>query len=146
MRKKISSKLTFLHKFIIPSIILLAILEAYFTDSYIFDSFVLQKEIIFIAITTGAYLFLWFHLRCKEVSIEGDFLYVSNFLKEIKIPLSEVGKVTEMFLMNPNPVTIHLKHETRFGKKIVFIPTYRMFSFFSSHRIVEELKERANIY
>lgn len=145
MREKISSKLTFLHKFIIPSIILLSILETYFTDSHIFD-FVLQKEILFIAVTTGAYLFFWFHLRSKEVSIEGDFLYVSNFLKEIKIPLSEVRKVTEMSLMNPNPVTIHLKNETRFGRKIIFIPTYRMFSFFSSHPIVEELKERANIY
>lgn len=127
--------------------ILFWILRAYFVDSFDdLNSFVLQKEIIFIAITTGAYLFLWFNLRAKEVSIEGDFLYVSNFLKEIKIPLSEVRKVTEMMLINPNPITIHLKHPTRFGKKIIFIPTYRFFSFDGSHPIVDELKQLANVY
>lgn len=147
MRRKISSKLTVFHKFVVPSISLIWILQAYFTDAFAgLNSFILEREIIFIVIITVAYLFLWFHLRCKEVSIEGDFLYVSNFFKEIKIPFSEIEKITEFVLINPNPVTIHLKHPTRFGKKIIFMPTHQFFSFYSSHPIVRELRQSANIY
>lgn len=147
MRRKISSKLTIFHKFILPALLLAGILISYIDVSMEKpNTFDLIKELYFIGSAIVGYLFLWFDLRSKEVSIEGDFLYVSNFSREIKIPLSEIKKVTEFVFLNHDPVTIHLKNETRFGKKIIFIPTYRYFNFFSSHPIVSELRRIANAY
>lgn len=101
----------------------------------------LPKEFIILFWFFGLFIIYWFYFRLKKVSVFGDFLYVSNFLKEIQIPLTEVEKVTENVWLNHNPVTIHLKHSSEFGKKIVFMPTIRFFTFYSSHPIVGELKE-----
>lgn len=91
----------------------------------------------------GAVLIYWECVRLKEVSVDEEYLYVSNYLKEIAIPLSEILDVTENRWVNLHPVTIHLKSSSEFGDKIVFMPTTRFFSFFSSHPIVSELKNLA---
>lgn len=99
--------------------------------------------ILFIWIVAVAFVY-WFGIRLKKVGIFGDSLYVSNYQKEIKIPLSEVADVTENVWVNIHPVTIHLKNESEFGNKIVFMPTFRAFAFWSSHPIVDELITLAN--
>ncbi len=38
------------------------------------------------------------------------------------------------------PVRIHFREPTRFGRKVVFMPTVRMFALFSSHPVVKELR------
>ena len=85
----------------------------------------------------------WSGIRLKEVSVDDDFLYVSNYLKEISVPLSQIYDVTENVWVNSHPVTIHLNSPSEFGDKIVFMPTTRFFAFFSSHPVVKELKELA---
>ncbi len=72
-------------------------------------------------------------------------LYVSNYWKEIEVPLNCVSDVTENRWLNTHPVTIHFRDMTDFGSKITFIPTTRMFAFWSSHPIVEEIKQAANL-
>jgi hypothetical protein len=86
--------------------------------------------------------FLWDALRLKVVNVDEHFLYVSNYLKEIAIPLSNIYDVTENFWLNTHPVTIHLKSPSEFGGRIVFMPKTR-FLFFSSHPVVKELKQLA---
>ena len=91
----------------------------------------------------GSAFICWSCIRLKEVSVDEDFLYVSNYLKEVAIPLSEIQDVTENVWVNIHPVTIHLKSPSEFGDKIVFMPTVRFFTLFSSHPVVTELKELA---
>lgn len=91
----------------------------------------------------GSAFIYWSCIRLKEVSVDDDFLYVSNYLKEIIIPLSEIYDVTENVWINIHPVTIRLKSPSEFGDKIVFMPTVRFFAFFSSHPVVSELKGMA---
>lgn len=91
----------------------------------------------------GCAFIYWNSVRLKEVSVDEDFLYVSNYLKEVVIPLSEIEDVTENVWVNIHPVTIRLKSPSEFGDKIVFMPTARYFAFFSSHPVVAELKELA---
>ena len=79
----------------------------------------------------------------KRVSVDDNFLYVSNYLKEIAIPLSDIHDVAENRWVNIHPVTIRLKASSEFGDKIVFMPTARFFALFSSHPVVSELKELA---
>jgi hypothetical protein len=92
----------------------------------------------------GSAFIYWNCIRLKEVSTDDDFLYVSNYLKEISIPLSEIYDVTENVWLSIHPVTIHLKSQSEFGDKIVFMPKVRFFAFFRSHPVVTELKELAS--
>jgi hypothetical protein len=91
----------------------------------------------------GSAFIYWNCIRLKEVSVDENFLYVSNYLKEIAIPLSEIQDVTENVWVNIHPVTIRLNSPSEFGDKIVFMPSVRFFAFFSSHPVVDELKELA---
>lgn len=91
----------------------------------------------------GSAFIYWGCIRLKDVSVDDNYLYVSNFLKEISIPLSEIYDVTENVWLNTHPVTIHLKRPSEFGDKIIFMPTVRYFSFYGSHPVVAELKELA---
>lgn len=88
----------------------------------------------------GTAFILWYCTGLKKVNMDSKNLYVSNYFKEIIIPLSEMSAVDENRWINIHPVTIHLKSESEFGKKIVFMPSSRMFGFFSSHPIVSELR------
>lgn len=91
----------------------------------------------------GSAFIYWSCIRLKEVSADDNYLYVSNYLKEIPIPLSEVSDVTENVWLNIHPVTIHLKTPSEFGDRFVFMPKVRFFAFLSSHPVVDELKELA---
>ncbi|HKG62400.1 MAG TPA: hypothetical protein VKB05_21745 [Pyrinomonadaceae bacterium] len=78
----------------------------------------------------------------KFVTVDDDFLYASNYLREIAIPLWDIYDVTENVWLNIHPVTVHLKHPSEFGDKIVFMPKTR-FWVFASHPVVKDLKQLA---
>lgn len=86
--------------------------------------------------------FLFDALRLKYVSVDDDFLYVSNYAREIAIPLADIYDVTENFWLKHHPVTVHLQHPSEFGDKIVFMPKTRFWGF-TSHPVVNELKQLA---
>ena len=104
-----------------------------------------SKWIFLFAWIMGAAFTYWSCAPLKEVSVDDNFLYVSNYLKEFAIPLSEICDVTENVWINIHPVTIHLKSPSEFGNKIVFMPKRRMFALFGSHPVVSELKELARV-
>lgn len=84
--------------------------------------------------------------RLKKVSVDDRFLYISNYLKEVQVPLSEVADVTESSSSNIRPVIIHLISSTEFGRKIIFMPKEWRFGFYSTHPVVNELKEMVESY
>lgn len=98
------------------------------------------KVFFLFAWVVGSAFIYWTSIRLKEVSVDDNFLYVSNYLKEVAIPLSDIYDVTENVWINIHPVTIHLKSPSEFGDKIIFMPKTRVFAFFSSHPVVKELK------
>jgi len=85
---------------------------------------------------------LWMFGPVKRVSLDEKdrLLYVSNYRKEIAIPLSEIADVSSFILSEPSRITISLRSRSEFGQKIVFLATYRISGWLSgSHPIVEEL-------
>jgi len=102
-----------------------------------------EKWIVLFVWIAGSAFILWGSARLKEVSVDDDYLYVSNYLKEIAIPLSDIFDVKENRWINYHPVTIYLKSPSEFGDKIVFMPTVRFFGGWSSHPVVAELKDLA---
>jgi hypothetical protein len=100
---------------------------------------------LIIVLIAGALFIYWGFIRLKKVSMDDQFLYISNFRKEIKVHRSEIAKVTENVYINTHPVWIHFKRTTEFGDYVMFMPTSRPFAFFSSHPIVEELRKKVGM-
>ena len=101
----------------------------------------------FITCIIGTPFFLWASIqliRLKRVRIDQALLYISNYRKEITVPLNMVRSVTEIRWLG-RLVTIHFRAPTEFGEKVTFMPTERRGGFFSSHPVVSELRKAAGI-
>ncbi len=110
------------------------------------DNSPLWLKVLFVGIGIGATAIFYFTvMKFMVVSVDDDFLYVSNYSKEISIPLSNIEKVTEIVWIRGHPVTIHLKTASDFGSKIVFTPKSYGFRLFSANPLVAEINELAKI-
>src|SRR5215813_7967384 len=99
MRRRLSSFQTVLVKFVFPAIwiplwsfgtLMMFIRGAESADPN-------PKWIFLLLWVVGIVFIGWDCIRLKEVSVDDSFLYVSNYLKEVSIPLSEIYDVTENF-------------------------------------------------
>src|SRR5262245_44081726 len=144
MRRRLSSFHTFIQKIIIPVIWFTGLgigTLAVFDQSEQTDK---TSPWIFLLFGLTSILFLyWGCIRLKVVSLDESFLYVSNYLKEISIPLSEVAAVRENRWLNGNLVTIHLKSPSEFGNKIIFMRKVIFLLLWRSHPVVSELERLA---
>lgn len=134
MRRTLSTEQTVLYKIVLPIFWALLVIVSNEMD------FARGPDRVFFlfAWVVGSAFIYWGGIRLKIVSVDNEFLYVSNYLKEIAIPLSNIKDVTQN-VFNSQNVTIHLTAPCEFGKKIVFLPPPRFFSFFSQHPVVDEL-------
>jgi|SRR5919107_3744981 hypothetical protein len=72
---------------------------------------------------TAALVVCWYGLRLKHIRIEGHTLYVSNYFKEIALPLTCIIGVKERVIApNIRPVFIYLCEPSPFGQVIMFEP------------------------
>ena len=144
MQRQLSSDQTILVKFIFPGLcipLLGVVAVAVFIRS---DAELLSpSRWIFLFFWVAGSALIWFSsANLKYVSVDDDFLYVSNYFKETVIPLSDIYDVTENIWFNHHPVTIHFKSPSEFGDKIVFMPKTRLWVY-TSHPVVKELKQLA---
>jgi len=142
MKRRLSSLQTFLVKIIIP--VIWIFVGGIQTISMFFDRVPYRNAppawFFLFFFVAGCGFIYWEGIRMKWVSVDGHYLYVSNYLKEISIPLSEICDVTENGWLTPRPVTIHLRSSSDFGDKIVFKPKVRLFAPFIPHPVIRELK------
>jgi hypothetical protein len=102
-----------------------------------------MKWVFLLATAAGSAFIYWCCIRLKRVSVDESSLVISNYLENVVVPLREIEEVTENRWINIHPVTLHFRHETAFGRSVVFMPTVRWFGFLSSHPVVEELRTAA---
>ena len=142
--QQISSRLTLFHKFILPLWFVLGLIDVLFGWSGTLYADPNMPVTVLPYILLGFCIWsFWLGWPLKKVSIVGDKLYVSNFRKEIAVPITEIVNVRGNILTDPQRVTIYLRNETEFGSKIIFIAKYRWFASWSKHPIVNELLEIA---
>ncbi len=103
------------------------------------------KWIFLMATIAGAAFLYWGCIRLKRVRMDDQALYVSNYLREIRIPLQQVETIGENKWINLHPVTIEFHDKTDFGQRIVFMPKVRWFAFWSSHPVVEEIRQAVSV-
>jgi len=88
----------------------------------------------------GSLFIWWFCIRLKRIRLDDKTLYISNYFKEIRVPLENVAGVSENRWINTHLVTLVFKNKTQYGISVVFMPTVRWISFFSSHPVVSEIR------
>ncbi len=81
-----------------------------------------------------------------EVWLDGDALVVKNRQQQVRVALGEVINVDCATMSNPRRIILKLRHDTRFGRRIPFIPNSPrgFLSAFRSDPIADELIERAD--
>jgi hypothetical protein len=94
----------------------------------------------------GTFWVVWDCRRLKRVQVDDEALYVSDYLSETRIPLTDVSHFTESPWSRPPTVTIHLLRSTAVGQRVVFIPVFKGFLSGGDVIIVElqALRDRAN--
>jgi hypothetical protein len=89
---------------------------------------------------------LWYvfvlHFSLKEVSCDNEFIYISDFTKEVKVPWSQIDSVSSSYLSNDLRIRIYFTEKNDFGDKILFIPKWEPYSFFTTHPVIIELRKR----
>ena len=143
MRRRISSLHTFSTKFVVPVVAPVFVLFFFFVEASFGN--VSPESVVFRIIVLASF-FLYFYFiswQIKYVAIDSDNLYVSNYFREITVPIADIDHVTEFLLSEPRRITIQLRTPSEFGPKIVFLGTYRGFAFLSPHPIVDELQSLA---
>lgn len=96
-------------------------------------------------VVVGTTLPLWLSIRLKRVRIDYiDDIYVSNYIKETKVPLREIKEISRIPWVVPDVVAIELTRSFGLGRKFWFIASpirYGVDIFtFSDHPIIDELR------
>lgn len=148
MRRTLSSAQTFLMKFIFPSLWLVGFATAtvvLFTTGGGGDAPrsppLAELKWFFLAATVlgGAFLY-WGCMRLKRVEIDDQWVYISNFVRETRVPLRDIEDVSENRWINIRPVTIGFRRDTEFGPRVTFMPKTRFRGFWQAHPVVGELE------
>jgi hypothetical protein len=151
MQRTLSSDWTFFEKFIVPALCLigfgLGTCTLYLANNHVggkggVNSILEVRWIFLVVVLLAAASVYWFCIRLKQVRIDDEALYISNYLKEVRVPLRDIAEVTENRWVNIHPVTIAFQSDTEFGRSILFMPQIRWFGW-SSHPVVGELREAA---
>ena len=132
---RLSSRLTFFYKVFFP-LAGMSVVFSVTSDNTISGLFDWVFSVLFAILFVS--LLWWFFGRLKAVRIEGGDLVVSNYLKTIRIPLREMVEIDWTPFISPANACIHLRDETPFGRKIVFMLPVSLSLF--SHPVVDRLR------
>jgi hypothetical protein len=87
-----------------------------------------------------------FASKLKRVEMDNHNLFISDGARQIVVPLVEVREVTENRWWHAHPVTIHFRHDTAFGPRVVFLPIMTdQWVWFSRHPVVEQIEHAAGV-
>lgn len=87
---------------------------------------------------------VWWGSRLKRVAVDDEMIYISDYFREVALPLSAIAEVRELRWLRLHPVIVELSGETPWGGTIWFMPKIRFFTpGFLSHPVVQELRDLA---
>lgn len=86
-------------------------------------------------------LMAWTYARLKRVAKSDDALHVSNFRREVVVPLRDVDRVRQLPLSG-NIVIVDLAHDTELGRRVVFVARDIYWGpFWRTHPMVDRLRD-----
>jgi hypothetical protein len=147
MRRRLSSRLTFFDKFVVPLFWIGGFGTAaltIFTGKAQGADGATPVEIAWLCLIVGfggAIVFAMMSFPLKRVWLDGDVLIVSNGWHSETIPLTNVVGVRSWRLRSPQRVSVSFTQRTRFGMSIVFMPPFSLFWTWGGHPIADELRD-----
>jgi hypothetical protein len=87
----------------------------------------------------GTSIIYWSAIRVKKVALDVDSLLISNFRRELRVPLHNVKRVSGSIFWHPELIWLHFRYPTDFGPKVLFIAPMRFFGF-GEHPLARELQ------
>lgn len=143
--RTLSSEWTFFYKFVFPVLwigVLAYVMLPLFAATGSSNLWGNSRFVILMTIAVFACGW-WFSIsiRLKKVALRDGLLLISDFRKQVEIPLRDIERVSGSILMNPELVWLHLKGPTEFGSKIVFMAKFRLLSGLTRPPVVEELEQ-----
>jgi hypothetical protein len=133
----ISSAWTPVYKFVFPAILLAGFLGFPVLSGEPWIWWGLASPVMLLSLVLY-YLFL---APLKVVRTDDEAFFVSNYRREVRIPFSQVDKITDNPRLNTKAITIHVRTKTEFGRKVIFMPTVDLSSFMSGHPMADELRD-----
>jgi len=134
VRRTLSSPLTFFWKFAATPLLagcFVFVMAAQWSDGWKRrDRTPVSSGEIAIATICLAVTFAWLvflSARLKRVEVDDSILYISNYVTEIRVPLSEVINVRESWTLKWFLLGIDLRNSTAFGQHIDFRPRLRFY-------------------
>jgi hypothetical protein len=120
MKVKISSESTPYLKFGCSGLYLLSFFSSLPNRQ---DYLILQNDFLIVWFIGALIIFFTFG-NLKKIELDSEHLYISNYIKSIRIPFSDVKKRPK-FIMSPRfPTYLSLNVKTELGRHITFIPDY----------------------
>ena len=102
---------------------------------------------ILLCLGSAATAWWYFSLSARLVLVEVDNhnIFLSNYRRQIAVPLELVQDVSEANWLHIHPITIEFDDATAFGRRVTFLPdmTNQWFRF-ASHPAVSQLQEAAD--
>lgn len=147
-RRRLSSLQTFIFKFLFPPLwiigfghgtVLMWQENPPVPDDWSFP--ISPRWIFVIAWVFGSAMIGWMLLGLKRVATDGKQLWISNYLREIVVPLADVTEIKEWRWTEPRLVTLHLRLDHGMGETMRFMARVRMFLFWRAHPDVTWLRE-----
>src|SRR5262245_38818571 len=74
----------------------------------------------------------WFWIGLKRVAVTETDLHISNYRREIAVPLRDVDRVAQRRLA-VNAVVVYLARDTEFGRRVAFYPKGHYFTLIWTH-------------
>ena len=146
--RTLSAPETFATKFILPSLWICtvgAIVLASFGDTDEASPLYASRWKSLFVWVAGTGLLWWACMRLKRVRIAHESLYISNYRREIHVPLSEIRAIAGNRWLSTRLITIEFDRVTSFGSKVVFMPPLG-FLLFRPHPMIAELRNRVAWY
>jgi hypothetical protein len=146
--KTISSWLTFLYRFVVPGFVLFVSGTFTFVFWLVYTPGLngenLPAELRFSPVVGILISFALARAgrKWKRARLDGGTLYVSDYFREIAVPLREIAGVNENIFPKTYGITVHFRQPTLFGTSIDFLPVRRLYPGWENP-IVTELKALA---
>src|SRR5258706_5996968 len=139
MNTRLSSGSTFFFKFILPAFFVAAAglnVIGFMLDWVTGGALVVWQG--FLLLVLG--LIVWRCSPLKRVRLDGDALLISDYRREIRVPLKEVAAIEEPLWRRDRRVTLRFRSGTTFGDYVEFIPRGIFFLPWRASCVADELR------
>jgi hypothetical protein len=145
MRRTLSSPFTLFWKFVLPAVLIgsgVYLIAMGWRGQLHHNGAPLSRATLLLVVPVLAAVFAWplsWAKRLKRVEVDDRALYISNFITEVRVPLSDVTAVTESSSRKYFTVNIDLAKGSAFGQRIFFRPRFCLY-WSGLHPIARELQ------